>query len=242
MDCSAKCHFNILKRAFHVALWSFINCTNYLDPEILLIYEHFKLFWWMLRSDATRRIPNFGYGTLYWAHIFPCELLLLLCGARGKEWSHGKRSWPESALLTWCSIKNTCFYKNYAFQCRVPSKLSFLHLYPCFTRGSILGVWRSIEFSIYFDHDILHIFSQFFLFWLILSFTQFSTQLTEYKTLGTMEAWISEAIFFWKWAYLLYCLSMAMAKRWRIDAVQQRTSLEVQISQRMGPKVHSRLI
>jgi len=44
MDCSAKCHFNILKRAFHVALWSFINCTNYLDPEILLIYEHFKLF------------------------------------------------------------------------------------------------------------------------------------------------------------------------------------------------------
>ena len=35
---------------------------------------------------------------------------------------------------------------------------------------------------------------------------------------------------------------MAMANRCRIEAVQQRTSLEVQISQRIGPKVHSKLI
>ena len=37
-------------------------------------------------------------------------------------------------------------------------------------------------------------------------------------------------------------LSSAMARRWRIEAVQQKTSLDVQMSQRIGPRIQNSLI
>ena len=37
-------------------------------------------------------------------------------------------------------------------------------------------------------------------------------------------------------------LSRAMARRWRIEAVQQKTSLDVQMSQRIGPRIQNSVI
>ena len=44
--------------------------------------------------------------------------------------------------------------------------------------------------------------------------------------------------YFTSWSSLALYLSTAMASRWRMDAVQQRTSLEVQKSHRNGPIIH----